>query len=274
MSEYGINGFNLELARVLIMTDITITDTDTITGLTAVTRKQVYEGLAPLIAYFSSRDSTLVIAANKLGSRFFDKFLNIQKKYQKFHIGVTYLHDEDTVKILHSFNRKILFYRDPLDRFLAWYKTFIFLPHATHATMMGAPEYEESLPRELLQAAASKCAFRKSFLENAYNFIMEEDPQELKNLLSADVHTVPLYNFFQYTNIDPLDFHVFDMSDIGEFTLDKFGSWEKQYPQFPVTADKKTLNMMLELHDRLHVIYKNDYDILSPLIKKYPREGI
>ena len=244
---------------------------------------QLYEGPAPLLAYFSSRDSTLVIAANKLGSRFFDKFLRTQKKYQKLSAGVIHPQDEDTVNILRSFKRKILFYRDPLDRFLGWYKTFVFVPHATHLITLDTNEYEKLSAEAkmtvlhlapLLKKAAPKCSYRKSFIENAYNFIMEEDPQELKNLLSTDVHTVPLYNFFKYTEMDPLDFHVFDMSDISQFTLDRFGQWESQYPQLPVTADKKTLTMMLELHDRLHVIYKNDYDILSPLVKKYPQEGI
>jgi len=259
MSEYGIRGFNLELLREPIMTE-----------LTADMKPQLSRG--PFLGYFSSRDSTLVIAASKLGSRFFGKFLGIQKKYQK--IDVDFITDKDTIEILHSFKRKILFYRDPLDRFLGWYRTFVFLPHVTHATMMGVIEYEESLPRELLQAAAFKCSFRKSFLENAYNFIMEEDPLELENLLYTDGHTVPLYNFFKYTEMDPLDFHVFNMSDIGEFTLDRFGSWERQFPQLPITADRKNLTMLLELHDRLHVIYKNDYDILNPLVKKYPHEGI
>ena len=253
------------------MTDITITDT----------RMPQPDDPGPLIAYFSSRDSTLVIAANKLGSRFFDRFLNIQKKYQKLHVGI--ILDKDTIEILHSFNRKILFYRDPLDRFLGWYKTFVFLPHATHPIMLDTNEYEKLSSETkitalrlapLLKKAAPKCSFRKSFIENAYNFIMEEDPQELENLLSADAHTVPLYNFFKYTEMDPLDFHVFNMSDISEFTLDRFGSWDREYPQLPVTADRKTLTMMLEIHDRLHVIYKNDYDILSPLVKKYPQEGI
>ena len=253
------------------MTDITITETKALR----------HDSPASFMAYFSPRDSTLVVVAFKLGSRFFESLLGIKKKYQK--CEVLSVVDKDIIEILHSYNRKILFYRDPLDRFLGWYRSFIFVPHMTHGNMAVSSEYEKlSLAEKvstthlgpLLRKAAFKCSLRKSFLENAYDFIMEEDPQELESLLTTDGHTVPLYNFFQYTNMDPLDFHVFDMSDIGEFTLDKFGSWDKQHPQLPVTADRKTLTIMLELHDRLHVIYKNDYDILSPLVKKYPHEGI
>ena len=254
------------------MTDITINETKALR----------HESSAVFMTYFSPRDSTLVVVAYKLGSRFFESLLGIQKKYQNCEIHNTV--DNDIIEILQSYNRKILFYRDPLDRFLGWYRTFIFVPHyITHTNMAVTSEYDKLSPAEkvstlhlspLLKKAAFKCTLKKSFLENAYNFIMEEDPQELKNLLTTDGHTVPLYNFFQYTNMDPLDFHVFDMSDIGEFTLDRFGSWDKQHPQLPVTADRKTLTIMLELHDRLHVIYKNDYDILSPLVKKYPHEGI
>ena len=259
------------------MSDITITNKRTETEEVARMESQP----APFLAYFSPRDSTLVIVAFKLASRFFENLLGTQKKYKKLDIGI--ILDKDTVEILQSYNRKILFYRDPLDRFLGWYKTFVFLPHATHPVMEETQEYEKLSPTEklsiwhlgpLLKKAATKCTHKKSFLENAYNFIMEEDPQELKNLLSANGHTMPLYNFFKYTEMDPLDFHVFDMTDISEFTLDRFGSWEKQQPELPITASKKNLNMMLELHDRLHVIYKDDYDILSPLVKKYPQEGI
>jgi hypothetical protein len=270
MSEYGIRGFNLELLREPIMTDITIDE-----------KRAQPPTPAALMTYFSPRDSTLVIVAYKLGSRFFENYLGIKKKYRK--LDVDFITDTDTIEILHSFKRKILFYRDPLDRFLGWYRSFIFVPHQTHGDMMEDYEYDKLSPEKklittrltpLLKQAAFKCTLKKSFIENAYNFLMEEDPLELENLLYTDGHTVPLYNFFEYTKMDPLNFHIFNMSDIGEFTLDRFGSWERQFPQSPITVDKKTLTMLLELHDRLHVIYKNDYDILGPLVKKYPQEGI
>ena len=75
------------------------------------------------LAYLSTPPGILVVSANKCASRYLDQLLFEKHKYKKLKIS-----DDSNNDILHNekIYKKIFIYRDPIDRFIAWYNMFVY----------------------------------------------------------------------------------------------------------------------------------------------------
>lgn len=213
------------------------------------------------LGYLSTPPGIILVSSNKCASRFLDSFLHEKKKFRKLKIS-----DASNNDILHNetIYKKIFIYRDPVDRFIAWYNMFVYDKFG-ETTEYGNPY------KRLHTEAFKHLSFKYGLVENILHFLSKYDIEELKELLQYDSHTVPLCTYFDYTGFSYDDYKIIDMYDLSHFTYDKFGAPSSAIPSKRIAITPQTIDMLQEIRYLFRDVYNRDYEILYPRLKKYDR---
>jgi hypothetical protein len=206
---------------------------------------------------FSIPRGILWVYANKCGSTFLENFFN-KKGYKQLAIR-----DESSNELIDdpSIKERYFIYRDPVDRFMAWYNVFVY------RDKVDASNLKYNLTNDKLYSEAFlKLSFNKhpDLISSAYNFLSSYKDYELYDLLQYDTHTVPLINYFKYTKGDPKKYRIVNITSLSHVIHDKFFEWHTGSFNKNAILSRDNIVLLQKIVEILQPLYSGDFEILYP----------
>jgi hypothetical protein len=157
-------------------------------------------------------------------------------------------------------------YRDPVDRFLSWYKKFVVLDEFM---MSQTISYSNFLRAMLLDNKSNNP------IEDLYNSL-----DLIKQHHSKDIHTVGYSHFIDVNDIDLHQFNVINFLNFKTWVVAELNltpvNQNQNYKHILEDSEELTYvpkneeerEKLQEVVSTLKEIYKQDYELIAPLIKE------
>ena len=213
----------------------------------------------PFLAYFSTPPGFLVVSANKCASTFLEKYLVGKKGFKALKVK-----DNSSKELVDDpmLYKKFFIYRDPIDRFIAWYHMFIYTPYVEPLSYIQPY-------KTLYNTAFKHISYKRDLIENVHYLLSQYSEEQREELLKWDTHTVPLYTYFEYVEGSVDDYHIVDMHDLHQLTWIKFGEVNISYTSKMVKISTHNIKLLNEIAEMLFPIYQKDYEMLYPKLRPY-----